>query len=165
MVTGSRASSLQGQYVFGDFVSGRLWALSLPDIAEPVPAVSLGTWPLLLSTFGLDAAGDLYVVDFGRGAVYAMADPGWTTDQAVSMASAVGSGACTACHGAAGEGSEAMKAPPLAGLQDWYITSQLAAFAAGEREEDAAVMTASVAVLPDAAAHRDVAAYILTLGR
>src|SRR5690606_24268695 len=32
---------------------------------------------------------------------------------------------CVACHGPAAKGNVATKAPPLAGLQDWYLLSQL----------------------------------------
>jgi cytochrome c oxidase subunit 2 len=38
-----------------------------------------------------------------------------------------------ACHGAKGEGNEAVKAPPLAGLDDWYIAAQIRKFKAGVR--------------------------------
>lgn len=70
---GSRAPSLRGKYVFGDFVKGRLWAIDLPDprrLLPPEAALSLGTWPILPSTFGRDAAGDLYVADFASGRIF-----------------------------------------------------------------------------------------------
>jgi cytochrome c553 len=40
---------------------------------------------------------------------------------------------CVACHGMKGEGSEALKAPPLAGMDDWYVARQLQKFRAGIR--------------------------------
>jgi cytochrome c oxidase subunit 2 len=40
---------------------------------------------------------------------------------------------CMACHGAKGEGNEAVKAPPLAGQDDWYVAAQLRKFRAGIR--------------------------------
>jgi cytochrome c553 len=40
---------------------------------------------------------------------------------------------CSACHGPKGEGNEALNAPPLAGLDDWYIARQMAKFRAGIR--------------------------------
>lgn len=40
---------------------------------------------------------------------------------------------CVPCHGAKGEGNEAVKAPPLAGMDDWYIASQIRKFKAGVR--------------------------------
>lgn len=63
--------ALQGRYVFGDFVTGRLWALELPPPGARAEAVtSLGRWPITPSTFGRDGAGRLYVGDYGGGVVY-----------------------------------------------------------------------------------------------
>ncbi len=41
--------------------------------------------------------------------------------------------ACSMCHGAQGEGSEAREAPPLAGTPAWYLAEQLRAFRDGRR--------------------------------
>ncbi|ATH08214.1 hypothetical protein BIY24_09705 [Halobacteriovorax marinus] len=38
---------------------------------------------------------------------------------------------CIQCHGANGEGNEAMKAPRIAGQHDWYIISSVQQFKAG----------------------------------
>jgi glucose/arabinose dehydrogenase len=67
---------IQGHYVFGDFVSGRLWAIpSASDPAGPLaPAKALGQWPFLPSTFGQSADGTLFVADFGKGYLYRL-DP------------------------------------------------------------------------------------------
>jgi glucose/arabinose dehydrogenase len=66
-------AALRGLYVYGDYVSGKLWALALPldenAQAEPRPA-ELGTWPMHPSTFGRDATGRLYVADHKRGVIY-----------------------------------------------------------------------------------------------
>lgn len=72
VVTGAAVPGLTGQYVFGDFIRGRLWAL---DLDQPDDVRALGRWPILVSTFAVDAAGDLYVVDFGGGAIYAVRAP------------------------------------------------------------------------------------------
>ena len=65
---------LSGKYVFGDFVSGRMWALALPDPdTQTLPSVyALGRWGMLISTFGRDGAGRLHVADFGTGTIYRM---------------------------------------------------------------------------------------------
>lgn len=42
-------------------------------------------------------------------------------------------GTCAACHGAAAEGRGELGAPPLAGLDDWYLVRQLENFRAGIR--------------------------------
>ncbi|MBI3184895.1 MAG: PQQ-dependent sugar dehydrogenase, partial [Myxococcales bacterium] len=59
---GKRVPALSGKYVFGDFVSGRLWALELPPPAEKPPlveAATLGKWPILPTSFAVDEAGEL----------------------------------------------------------------------------------------------------------
>ncbi|XDD48744.1 sorbosone dehydrogenase family protein [Leptospira sp. WS92.C1] len=63
---------LNGKYVFADFISGRIWALILPDTTEQSvkEIYSLGKWPILISTFGRDAAGKVYLADFGSGKIY-----------------------------------------------------------------------------------------------
>lgn len=40
---------------------------------------------------------------------------------------------CLACHGPDGKGNEAMKAPPIAQLDDWYIASTITKFKSGIR--------------------------------
>lgn len=74
--TGTTIPALSGKYVFGDFVSGRLWALELPagdDVRIPSEkAYSLGRWPVLISTFGRDGKGNVYLSDFGAGVIYRM---------------------------------------------------------------------------------------------
>jgi glucose/arabinose dehydrogenase len=63
--------SLKGKYVFGDYVSGRLWALSLPqDPHAVVEARLLGQWPVNPSTFGRDASGRVYLADHLRGILF-----------------------------------------------------------------------------------------------
>ncbi|HZG66704.1 MAG TPA: PQQ-dependent sugar dehydrogenase [Herpetosiphonaceae bacterium] len=69
---GQRLAHLQGTYVFGDFCSGRIWELARNGS---------GTWSVvdlldstaLISSFGEDEAGEIYVADFGTGRVYRIA--------------------------------------------------------------------------------------------
>ncbi len=72
---GTAIPALRGRYVFADFVSGRLMAIDLPnDRTRRVgAATNLGKWPMLISTFGRDARGELYVGAFGRGEIYRLA--------------------------------------------------------------------------------------------
>jgi cytochrome c553 len=77
-------------------------------------------------------------------------------------------GPCAACHGPNGEGVEALGGPPLTGLNDWYLITQLSNFRDGTRgshPEDTygAQMRAATATLEDDAAIRDVVAHINTL--
>lgn len=70
VATGARVPALRGRYVFGDFITGRLWALALPEApGTPAEVTALGKWPILPVHFTRDAAGDVYVVDYGGGAV------------------------------------------------------------------------------------------------
>jgi cytochrome c oxidase subunit 2 len=75
--------------------------------------------------------------------------------------------ACAACHGAQADGDERAEGPPLRQLDDRYMVRQLENFATGVRGSAAEdrlgqQMRASVGVLPDASAVRDVIAYIKT---
>ena len=56
----------QGRYVFGDFVSGRIWSLDV-DTGD---VHALGRFPIKISTFGRDAAGRVYVAGWNDGRVY-----------------------------------------------------------------------------------------------
>jgi glucose/arabinose dehydrogenase len=68
VASGDGAPALKGKYVLGDFVSGRLWALQLPEKDEPQPAMvevtALGKWPLLPVHFFNDPGGDVWFLDF-----------------------------------------------------------------------------------------------------
>jgi hypothetical protein len=69
---GSAISGLAGDYVFGDLSSGHVWA---------GVEGSNGNWSqtlvlahnLTVSSFGQDAAGELYLLDYGNGAVLRLA--------------------------------------------------------------------------------------------
>jgi glucose/arabinose dehydrogenase len=73
--TGERLPQLSGRYVFGDFISGRIWAIALPKQGAAGAALALGQWPVLISSFGRDGDGELYLADYGRGAIFRI-DPG-----------------------------------------------------------------------------------------
>jgi len=72
-----------------------------------------------------------------------------------------------ACHGTNGEGNQALNAPKLGGLQDWYVARQLKNFKAGVRgshaEDTFGKLMAPMAMVLDDAAVNNVAAYIATL--
>jgi hypothetical protein len=58
---------LLGGYLYADFCSGRIWGLDAAA-AAPTP-VQLRDTSLMISSFGEDEAGNLYVVDHG-GAIF-----------------------------------------------------------------------------------------------
>ncbi len=75
---------------------------------------------------------------------------------------------CGACHGANGEGMQALNAPSLAGQEEWYVIRQLKNFKAGIRGSDARdtfgmQMAPMAMTLPTDQAIEDVAAYISSL--
>lgn len=77
--TGDAIEGLRGRYVFGDYGSGRMWALTLPPpgakkALQPESALAaLGRWPIRPSTFGVDHRGEIYVADFDGGGLYRIA--------------------------------------------------------------------------------------------
>jgi len=65
--------SLRGIYLYGDFCSGRIWGLRHNGLAWENRLLLDST--LLISTFGEDESGELYVADYGAGAVYRITAP------------------------------------------------------------------------------------------
>jgi cytochrome c oxidase subunit 2 len=75
---------------------------------------------------------------------------------------------CSSCHGPDGSGNEAMQAPRIAGVDDWYLYMQLVKFKQGIRgvepeDKQGQMMAPMAATLPSDKAMRDVVAYISTL--
>ncbi len=67
---GDRLPSLYGAYVYGDFCSGKIWALRY-DGSEVTEQALVAESGLAISAFGEDEAGDLYVLDFqSQGKIY-----------------------------------------------------------------------------------------------
>lgn len=66
---GQAIPGLEGWYVWGDFGSGRIWGARAEANPDPV---ELFDTDLAISSFGVDEDGELYVVDYARGAVYAL---------------------------------------------------------------------------------------------
>ena len=62
-----------GVYFYGDYCSGRLWALA-PDGNGGWNTVELQRNPIAISSFGQDEAGELYITDLGGGEVYRMTE-------------------------------------------------------------------------------------------
>jgi hypothetical protein len=66
---GNANSSFYGTYIFGDYESRRLWALTQKDRKlEKIRAI--GRSPARIASFGVDAAGELYVVGYDTGTIY-----------------------------------------------------------------------------------------------
>lgn len=68
--TGRGLAELKGKYLCADYISGRVWALTLPDGSTGSARVQLiGKWPRTFTTFGRDERGELYLGDFGSGEI------------------------------------------------------------------------------------------------
>ena len=85
-----------------------------------------------------------------------------------AAAGKTGYAVCVACHGAAGEGLEALGGPRLAGQNDWYLERQLQNYKNGLRAYDGAdvfgqQMKPMAMLLASDKAVSDVVAYINTL--
>lgn len=82
--TGRAIPGLTGRYVFGDHVTGRLWAIDLPPSPVPTPPLarvrSLGRWPIEPSTFGRAPDGTLYLADDASGRILRIDPPGGHRD-------------------------------------------------------------------------------------
>jgi glucose/arabinose dehydrogenase len=66
---GSRYPQMVGVYFYGDFCSGSIWGLWRNVTGEWTSALLLQT-SLSISSFGEDAAGELYVLDYSGGSVH-----------------------------------------------------------------------------------------------
>lgn len=72
---GQAISSLAGTYVYGDFCSGEIFALQNSPGEQPLSeARMILKTSLQISSFGEDAAGELYVLDH-KGGVYRLSPP------------------------------------------------------------------------------------------
>ena len=75
---------------------------------------------------------------------------------------------CGTCHGPGGKGNDAIRAPRMTGLDDWYFVRQYQNFTSGKRGYHAEdrygrQMKMMSNILPDTQALNDVAAYLQSL--
>ncbi|MFT5196548.1 MAG: putative repeat protein (TIGR01451 family) [Cellvibrionaceae bacterium] len=66
---GSGFPDMQGHYFYGDFVSGRLWSI---DKDDSFAVSEIDNTPYNISSFGEGSDDELYLADYGGGAVYQM---------------------------------------------------------------------------------------------
>jgi len=72
---GNSNTALRGQYLYGDYCTGEIWSIPTAT-ANPAPQLLLDS-PYTISSFGEDAAGEIYVVHHG-GRVYRLTASGGT---------------------------------------------------------------------------------------
>ena len=63
---GRRYPAMQGAYIFGDYCSGTLWAVDASGPRRQSPVELLDT-DHLVSSFGVDEEGELYLTDISAG--------------------------------------------------------------------------------------------------
>jgi hypothetical protein len=66
---GLNVPSLKGLYIYGDYVSGRIWALRYNGITVTKDTMLLDS-PYSISSFGVDETNELYVLTFSAGRIY-----------------------------------------------------------------------------------------------
>jgi glucose/arabinose dehydrogenase len=80
---GTSSPTMAGRYVFGDFVRGRIWSIALAihpttgeatatDFREHTAEINATAATRQISSFGVDASGELYVVSWGDGTIVAL---------------------------------------------------------------------------------------------
>ncbi|MGY6743036.1 MAG: PQQ-dependent sugar dehydrogenase [Cecembia sp.] len=60
---GEELDDLKGHYVYGDFVSGRIWALNFSDLQNPINTEIFNV-SFRISSFGIDENEELYICGF-----------------------------------------------------------------------------------------------------
>jgi glucose/arabinose dehydrogenase len=66
---GTKAPALAGLYVFGDFISGRVWELTQDNLGNLSHALLVNTAANDVSAFGQDQSGELYIARYSSGTV------------------------------------------------------------------------------------------------
>jgi uncharacterized repeat protein (TIGR03806 family) len=87
---GTKLPSLDGKYVYGDFGSGRIWAVDRDAQGRPAAKLLVESG-LRVSTFAQDDAGEIYVADYVTGKVKQLVPgEGAPHDEAPSLLSETG---------------------------------------------------------------------------
>ena len=71
---GNRIPQLYGQYIYGDYVSGKMWAL--PASAKPLdPPTAIANTNIQIIAFGESATKDLLILDYVNGSIHRLIEP------------------------------------------------------------------------------------------
>ncbi len=73
---GNSLTPIYGQYLYGDYVSGRLWSLDVTDTANPVNTLLMSAQGAI-SAFGTDSTGEVYVARYNanNGTILKLVNP------------------------------------------------------------------------------------------
>ena len=66
---GSALPGLSGKYIYADYVSGRIWALTTGGTATVTNQLLIDS-PYLISSFGEDGQGEMYILSYEDGRIY-----------------------------------------------------------------------------------------------
>ncbi|EKO24216.1 hypothetical protein LEP1GSC104_2592 [Leptospira interrogans str. UI 12621] len=69
---GREIPKLVGFYLYGDFVTGKIWALKQKN-GKKISNELVIQVPFQISTFGQDISGEVYFADFGTGNIFRIA--------------------------------------------------------------------------------------------
>lgn len=65
------AGEQDGRYIFGDFISGKVWSLNTASLStNPEMITELLDTGASISSFGIDQAGEIYFLDYSGGKIY-----------------------------------------------------------------------------------------------
>ena len=84
-IAARRSARFRGRYFFADFIRSRVWSLALildaagearaSDVREHTAELGGAAELAGVSSFGVDAAGELYIVSYNRGVVLKVVAP------------------------------------------------------------------------------------------
>ncbi|MEM6699226.1 MAG: PQQ-dependent sugar dehydrogenase, partial [Bacteroidota bacterium] len=66
--------SIQGQYIFGDYNSGRVWALDYDPSTGTATRTQLFNYDGFIASFGLDINGEIYFTNYSTGVILKLVD-------------------------------------------------------------------------------------------
>lgn len=76
---GPTLTSLEGKYIYGDFASGRIWAIEYDGASPPINTLIAST-EIPISSFGLGPDDELYICSY-HGAIYKLVQPAAAPDE------------------------------------------------------------------------------------
>lgn len=70
---GERLKNIKGQYIYGDYVSGSIWALAYDEDTKTTTNTRLTSLVGALSSFGEDEKGELFLLNYQSGKLHTLA--------------------------------------------------------------------------------------------
>lgn len=86
---GKNVPRFDGKYVYGDFVSGRIWTVPAGGVTRPSVGEDVVDTGMFLSGFAEDVDGELSVIDYATGKIFRL-DPGDETPEEPATLASLG---------------------------------------------------------------------------